>query len=387
MDRIFKLLLGLCILTCPQSYLGACTAFQLKALDGSCVYCRSMEFGVNLESNILIAPRGSDYQGTAPNHQKGLAWKSKLGFVGINQWISPNFVSDGMNEKGLVVGVLYLPGYAEYEKPDANRNDKTLGAWELAGYLLGTCANLDEVKSALNQVIVAQQPLPNINFSLPLHFYIADNKGKVMIVEFVNGKKNIYDDTLGILTNSPPLDWHLINLSNFVNLSPLNVPELQDLKNDTIKPIGQGSGLLGIPGDYTPPSRFVRAALYSQWAAPEKTGEETVRSGFHILNTFDIFFGIIREKGGDSKISVSADLQKHLPNNQSNQISNSEYTQWTVVHDRTNLKTYFRTYDSLQIQMVDLNKLNFAEPGFKEIKVQQNFTIDDITEKAQPLKV
>ena len=233
---------------------------------------------------------------------------------------------------------------------------------------------------------MAQQNVPSINFSLPLHFYIADSKGKALVVEYVKGKRYEYDNTIGALTNAPPFDWHLNNLSNYVNLSPLNVPKFLDREDDRIQSIGQGSGLLGIPGDYTPPSRFVRAALFSQWATSPKTAEETARLGFHILNTFDIFFGIIREKTDESGHRMLSQLRSLLTRDHKNEVKDSEYTQWTVVHDRKNLKTYFRSYDSLHIQMVDMKKIDLSEPGFKEIKMQDRFVVDDVTAKVQPLK-
>lgn len=377
MKGILKLLICFCAVYFTQS-LDACTAFQLTSQDGAHVYCRSMEFGVDFKSNLLVVPREFDYKGTAPENKTGLQWKTKYGFVGMNQWISPTLVTDGMNEKGLVIGVLYLPGFTEYEKPDNARTNQTLGAWELASYLLGTCANLDDVKGALEKVLVAQQNVPEVNFSFPLHYYIADNQGKVIVVEYVKGKRVVYDNPVGVLTNSPSFDWHLINLSNFVNLSPINVAQLQS-SDDKVKPIGQGSGLLGIPGDYTPPSRFIRAALFSQWATSPPTGEETARLGFHILNTFDIFFGIIREKATETHPTVSSELQGHIAKGPAKESKDSEYTQWVVVHDRNNLKTYFRTYNSLQIQMVDLKKIDFTQKTTREIKAQQNFVVQDVT--------
>ncbi len=384
MRWLFKAVACICALTSGSQSLDACTAFQIKSKDGANIYCRSMEFGVDLQSNLLIAPRGSEYKGTAPDNQMGLQWQSKYGFVGLNQALSPTFVSDGMNEKGLVVGVLYLPGFAEYETPDPKRTNETLGAWELAAYLLGMCENLEDVKTSVENVLVAKQTIPGTDFSFPLHFYIGDKEGNVLIIEYVNGKRYIHEDPIGVLTNSPPFDWHMNNLSNFVNLSPINVQELK-LKDDTIKLLGQGSGLLGLPGDYTPPSRFVRAALFSQWATPSETADETARLGFHILNTFDIFYGVIREKHTYQNQNAAAILHAQVAKKQGNQVKDSEYTQWTVVHDRTNLKTYFRGYDSLQIQMVDFNQLDFSQPGFKQIEVQHKFIVEDISKKAQPL--
>lgn len=351
----------------------ACTAFQLRSQDNAKVYCRSMEFGLALDSHLLIVPRQTEFTGTAPNNQTGMKWKAKYGHVGMNQSMDRRLVSDGMNEKGFVVGALYLPGYAQYEKADNTLNNKTIGSWELVSYLLGTCASVEEAKAALSNLIVAQQPFPPLNFVFPLHFYLTDSSGATLIVEYIKGKRMEHNSSFQVLTNSPPFEWQQINLSNYVNLSPINVSKL-DLTKTDIQSFGQGSGLLGLPGDYTPPSRFVRAALYSQWAVPGKTGEDAVKLGFHILNTFDIFDGIIRED------SSKADAQP-----QKGFVKTSDITEWVIIHDRSNLKTYFRGYDSLNIQMADLKKIDFSQPGLREILINKNFVLDDSTNKTQPL--
>ena len=198
--------------------------------------------------------------------------------------------------------------------------------------------------------------------SSPLHFYVGDQSGKVIVVEYINGRCQINDNPLGVLTNSPPFMWHIANLSNYVNLSPVTVPQL-DLSHIDVKNFGQGTGLLGLPGDYTPPSRFIRASLFSQWAHPEKDASDTARLGFHILNTFDIFEGIVRS-GSSSPDSKD---------------SHQEITEWTIVHDRTHLKSYFRNYFSLRIQMVDFKKVDFSTPGFRTIALESSFDVKDST--------
>lgn len=344
------------------SILEACTAFHLKSLDNALIYCRSMEFGFPMDSHLLIVPRGAAYTGTAPEGKRGIRWKTKYGFIGLNQSIDRTLVSDGMNEKGLVVGMLYLPGYAKYESPNPSRNDKTLGAWELGTYILSACSSIEEAKMILPTLLVAEQPNPQAKFSLPLHFYIADASGAVLIVEFIDGERHMYDNPIGVLTNSPPFDWQMTNLSNFVNLSPFNIPEIM-LGNYKIQNYSQGSGSLGIPGDYTPPSRFIRAALYSNWALLTKSAAECVRLGFHILNTFDIFPGAIQDRSNPTK---SPDI-----------------TEWAVVHDQSNLKTYVRTYDSLSIQMVDLKKIDWNQIGTREILLPKEFVVQDVTSNAR----
>ena len=356
----------------------ACTAFQLKSQDNSLIYCRSMEFGFPVDSDLLIVPRNTNFIGSAPDNRSGLHWKSTYGYVGMNIFLDRRIVTDGMNEKGLVVGCLYLPGYAQYEEPEPAHYGQMLGPWELTSYLLGACATVTEAKAALKQIIVVQEKTPQLgNFILPLHYYICDASGSSIVVEFVNGVRHEYDNPLGVLTNSPPFEWHLANLGNYVNLSPVNVPELS-LGNWNIENFGQGSGMLGLPGDSTAPSRFVRAAFFSQWCVQPKTASDGVRLGFHILNTFDIFEGLIRSRTEHAPI-LSARAKLRLP------IHSSDITEWVVVHDRTHLKTYLRNYFSLQIEMVDLTKINFEKSGFSQIPMNCEFEFQEITDQAKPL--
>lgn len=354
--------------TILATQLFACTAFQLTSGDGARIYFRSMEFGFPFNSKVLIIPHGTQYIGSAPDGKPGLKWTAKYGAVGLNVDVTPSVMADGMNEKGLVVGMLYLPGYAQFLPADASKTDRTIGPWEVAAYLLTTVATVEEAEQVLSseKVYIAQQIFPPLKQLLPVHFYIADSTGAVVIAEYVNGKLNLHDDPLGVLTNSPPFNWHTTNLSNFVNLSPVNVPAI-DLSNTVqIQNFGQGSGMLGIPGDYTPPSRFVRAALFSHWVTPGKTAPETVNSGFHVLNTFDIFPGAIRSTTKQTDTMMDT-------------------TEWVVAHDRTNLKTYVRTYQGLTIQMVDLKKLDFNKPGLREIPLDNTFAPTDITGNAAAL--
>ena len=356
----------------------ACTAFQIEPRDHSFLYCRTMEFGFSLDSNVLIVPRETEYVGSAPDNQSGLRWKTTYGFVGMNLFADRRLVTDGMNEKGFVVGCLYLPGFAKYETPDPTGTDKTVGPWELTTYLLGTCATVAEAKAALNQIIVVQEKTPHLgNFVMPLHFYICDSNGSCLVVEFVNGVRHEYDNPLGVLTNSPPFRWHLNNLSNYVNLSPVNIPDLQ-LGPLTIENFGQGSGLLGLPGDMTSASRFVRAAVFSQWSDQPKTALDGVIHGFHILNAFDIFQGLIKSRS-EHVPTLGNKTRIRLPEH------SSDMTEWVLVHDRTNLKTYFRNYFSLQIEMVDLKKIDFQQPGLRQISMHREFVVDDVTEQTKAL--
>lgn len=359
----------------------ACTAFQLKSNDGAQIYFRSMEFGYPFNSKVLVVPRGTDLSGTAPGGKPGKKWTTKYGFVGLNVDIAPTVVADGQNEKGLAIGMLYLPGFAQYLDPEEAPADKTIGSWEVLNYLLANCASVDEAVAALqNDVYVAQQEFAPFKEVLPVHYWIGDASGKVVIAEYVGGNLNIHAAPLGTLTNSPPYDWQTINVGNYVDISPVNVP-LRQLGKFTSVNYGQGSGAIGLPGDMSPPSRFIRASLFSHWATPGATASETVNLGFHVLNTFDIFNGAIQSNTADQ----TANTKGFLTSTGKPKLVNTDTTEWAVAHDRKNLKTYVRTYNGLEIQMVDLKNVGFDKPGLRTIDLQYDFAPEDITSKAQPL--
>jgi choloylglycine hydrolase len=175
----------------------------------------------------------------------------------------------------------------------------------------------------------------------PFHAIVHDASGDSAVIEFLDGKAKIFDDPLGVITNSPTFDWHLTNLRNYVNLSATNVPPIA-IGDIRLGQLGEGSGLLGLPGDYTPPSRFVRAVTFTQAADQPATAEAAVNVAFHILNSFDIVKGVARGKH-DGQVVV-------------------DFTQYTTAADLKNLRYYYRTYDNPQIRVVDLKGLKWS-PG------------------------
>ena len=193
----------------------------------------------------------------------------------------------------------------------------------------------------------------------PLHFIIHDVTGASAVIEYVRGGKvTVYDNPLGVITNAPTFDWHITNLSNYINLSAVAVPQIQ-LAGMKIAPLGQGSGMLGLPGDFTPPSRFIRAVAFSQSVVPSKTAADAVRSAFHILNQFDIPVG-------------SARTIEHGK-------SSFDYTQWTSASDLKNKKYYFHTFDNRRIRVVDLTKIDPNTSGIIIMPMDQKETMLNIT--------
>ncbi len=339
----------------------ACTGIRLTANDGTVVHARTLEFSIDLHSDVIFVPRGYTRIGSTPDGKEGLKWRSKYASVGANGVGLP-FIFDGFNEKGLGAGLFYFPTSAGYMPYTASDAGKTLAPWELGSYILENFANVAEVKANIGSVIVPSVVFKGWGFAPEVHYIVHDPTGSSIVLEYVDGKLNVYDNPLGVITNSPGFDWQMNNLRNYVNFSMTNVPPVK-LGSVTLQPFGQGSGMLGIPGDFTPPSRFVRAVAFSQSAFPTKTGDDAVLEAFHILNQFDIPKGAARENEKDSHGNIVAD-----------------YTLWTAASDLTAKRYYFRTYENSQIRMVDLNKMN---PGAKEI-VTISMTGAEVIQSATP---
>jgi choloylglycine hydrolase len=338
----------------------ACTGIRLKAQDGSVIFARTMEFGVQINSDVVVIPRGMELAGTMPDGKTGISWKTKYAVVGANAENRP-LIMDGINEKGLSIGYFYFPGFAQYATPGAGDAGRTMGPADFGVWALTNFASVAELKAALTSIVVAPTPLPKLGL-MPFHFAVYDAAGGSIVIEPVNGTLKIYDNPIGVITNSPTFDWHLTNLRNYINLTADNAPPLK-LAGVEFPQFGQGSGLLGLPGDGTPPSRFVRAVFYSLFALPMKNAEAAVLEAFHILNNFDIPKGSVRAVEG----------KKMVP----------ETTQWTSAKDLANKRYYFHTYDDRSLRMVDLMKFDLNEKAMKSVSMKGTQPIADVSDKAK----
>jgi choloylglycine hydrolase len=339
----------------------ACTGITIKPKDGSIIFARTLEFAEDIKSNIIIVPRGREYVGSTPTGKPGLGWKTKHGMVGMNAFGMPVTV-DGLNEKGLHVGLFYFPGFAKYQEVKAEDVGKALAPWELGVFLLGTCSDVEEAVAAAKNVRVGEVVQKDMGFVPPIHFIVTDASGKSVVLEHIAGELKVHANPLGVMSNSPSFDWHMTNLSNYVNMTVSNVPKL-DVSGKEIKGLGQGSGMLGIPGDFTPPSRFVRAVAFSKSALPVGTAKEGVLQAFHILNQFDIPKGAARGVEHGKEVA--------------------DYTLWTIAADLTNLRYYFRTFDNSKIRMIDLKSADLDTKGIKTISIRGEEDIEDVSGKAK----
>lgn len=316
-----------CIVFFPLSIF-ACTEFSIGSEDNARVVGRSLEFAPLLTTQIQIVPKGKQFQSTAPNNQKGMGWTNPLAYISLV--VQPaNSAIDGFNEKGLSIGALWFPG-TQYPQDPKNAPEKTVSVADVGSWILGNFSSVQEAKEALSKIQIYTAAVPGFAEMPPIHLSLQDASGQAAVLEFIDGKMQLFDNPIGVLTNAPDFPWQLTNLRNYINLTALNAQPIK-LDGTVLGGTGQGSGLLGIPGDWTPPSRFVRIAIYKQALAKPKNAQGAVLAAVHLLNSVDIPYGTIRAfKDRDY-----------------------DYTQWIVIKDLTNKQLYYRTYGDQTIRKVD----------------------------------
>ena len=323
----------------------ACTGIRLIAKDGAVVYSRTMEWGAfDLHSRIAVIPQGFSFTGITPDGENGMKWEGLYGFVGIDM-LSQDAYADGVNEKGLAAGLFYHPGFASYPEYDASKADITISAKNVISFILSQYSTIEEVRKGMNKVMVVPVVEEALGIPVAAHWMITSPEGESIVIEFTDGKMKIFDDPLGIITNAPTFDWHMTNLRNYVNLSAVALP---DKKIDDIDfaPLGGGSGMIGLPGDFTPPSRFVRAVAWTQTARHTANAYETVYEVFRILDNFNVPLGAA--EGSDS--------QSKLEGMRSSTI-------WTSAWDLKDHILYYHTQNNRRVRAFDFKEIDFSNLG------------------------
>lgn len=320
----------------------ACTGITLKSKDDGVVVARTIDWaGSEMTNMYVIVPRAQTQQSLLPNGDSGgMEFISKYGFVGLAVEI-PQFIVDGTNEAGLSAGLFYFPDYGEYKPYNPSMKDASIADFQLVSWILSNFSTIDEVKAAMSNIHVI-----NIDsHAATVHWRITEPNGRQVVLEIVKGVPHFHDDKIGVLANSPGFQWQVNNLNNYVNLTS-GTAAPRKLGNLTLKSFSGGTGMLGLPGDMSSPSRFVRASFFSAYARPQKTTYESVMQAFHLLNNFDVPIGI----------QYSADTTP--PNMPS-------ATQWTIATDLQHGILYYHTMYDRTIRRIDMKKIDFAQVPYQ----------------------
>lgn len=329
-----------------------CTDLRLVRLADLHVSARTLDFAFELGSTVQVVPREQQWSATAANTTAPgpLHWTNSLGFVAMTAFGFDGYFADGLNEAGLSVGTLWLPETKLPTTPPDSGAQPAIDFINLAGWLLGTCSTIADVKAALSTVQIWNAPVkdlwpsgrpvpdqikPLMDWAFTEHLAIHDAHGGDLVVEFIDGGAQVNDNPSGVLTNSPTFPWHVTNLRNYIGLT--NVEDKPyNLMGMPVTSTGNGTGLIGLPGDVTPPSRFVRATVLAQVTDSVTGTRDAVNQAFHSLDLVSV--------------------PRHLA-------ASGDYTQWYVVRDHDNRVYYVRSYDGWTTDAHDLADLKVDQAG------------------------
>ncbi len=332
MRRVFLAIVALLVVAPFNAE--ACTGITLQAADGSRIVARTIEWsGSKLMNEYVVVPRGHRYTSYTPTGQNGVSFAATYGFVGVSIMDS-NFIVEGVNEMGLSAGLFYFPGYGEYPAYNAENNAHTIADMQLVSWILSQCSTVEQVRDSLGSL----SPV-SVAGSSTVHWRVADAEGEQIVVEYIDGECRIYDNKVGVLSNSPSFDWQVTNLNNYVNLYADGAAP-SEWGDVILRAFGSGSGMRGLPGDMTPPSRFVRAFFLSHSAPEVEDGLACIKQAFQLLTSFDIPIGLLHNGANEANIPSS--------------------TQWTAATDITNRCFYYRTMYNSAIRCIELEKIDFA---------------------------
>lgn len=291
-----------------------CTAISDKNLFG-----RTLDVEEDYGQQIVLSPR---------NYKK-IGNKYAIFGVALIAGDYPLYF-DGTNEKGLSAAGLNYPGNAFYNvKKEGKVN---LAPFEFLPYILGNFESVEEVKKESEKINITDTHFSDELKNTPMHWIVSDEKDSITIEPTREGLK-IYDNPVGVLTNNPPFDIQLFGLSRYMGLSA-KAPENTFSYKINLNIYSRGMGAIGLPGDLSSPSRFVRA-VFAKYNIIYEKGEEITRF-FHILGS------VCQQKG-----CVITETGEY------------EYTLYENCYDRKSLKLYYKTYYGREINQVHFKRENF----------------------------
>lgn len=300
-----------------------CTAATYKTKDF--YFGRTLDYEYSYSEEITVTPRNFPLSfrgvGTLDSHY------AIIGMAHVADDYPLYF--DAMNEKGLAMAGLNFVGYADYKEPVQERDNVT--HFEFIPWILAQCASVKEAKERLEQINLTNTPFSEELPPAQLHWIIADHD-EAITVESVREGIRVYPNPVGVLTNNPPFDEQLFQLNNYMRLSR-KTPENHFSDKLSLQAYSRGMGALGLPGDLSSQSRFVRAAFVKMNSVSGVSESESVSQFFHILGAVD------QQRGccdvGDGKF---------------------ETTIYTSCCNTDKGIYYYTTYDNHQITAVNMHK-------------------------------
>ena len=300
-----------------------CTAITYHTSDH--YFGRNLDYEQSFGEAITVTPR--NYEFAFP---KVYNLKKHYAIIGMAK-IENNYplYYDATNEKGLSMAGLLFAGNAEYKEETEGKDN--IASFEFIPWILGQCATVSEARILLKRINIDNRNFEQDLPSTPLHWIIADRK-ECLVIECVKEGMKKYDNPMGVLTNNPPFDMQLFNLNNYLSLS-CKMPQNSFSNQIDLQPYSRGMGALGMPGDLSSMSRFVRAAFIKLNSKSGNTEFESISQFLHILDAVSQQRGCVLVDGNQYEItrySSCCNIDKGI--------------------------YYYKTYENSQISAVELYK-------------------------------
>lgn len=298
-----------------------CTAISYKTTDH--YFGRNLDIDASYEETITITPRNYPFE-----FRKEAVMEHHYAIIGV-AYIQSDYplYYDAVNEKGLGMASLNFPGNAVYQCEREGMHN--VSPFELIPWVLGQCQSVHEAKKLLEQTNLLKVSFKKELPLTPLHFMIAD-RDECIVVEPMKDGVRIYDNPIKVLTNNPPFPYHLFHLNNYINITKKE-PVNRFAKELPLEIYSRGMGGIGLPGDSSSASRFVRAA-FTKWNSVDgENEEESVSQFFHILDSVKQYKGCVQMENGAY-----------------------EYTIYSVCCNTDKGIYYYKTYHNSSITAVEL---------------------------------
>ncbi len=304
-----------------------CTAISFNAHKH--YFGRNLDYEHDFGEKIVITPR--DFVFKLRNGECIAHHYAMIGMAVVSDDFPLYF--DATNEMGLSMAGLNFPGNAVYFEPKQSKTN--IASFEFVPWVLSKCKNINEAKMLIDNLSITNEAFSSHMQPSPLHWIICDKDYAITVEQTKDGLK-VYDNPIGVLTNNPPFDFHITNLSNYMAATSDEATNRFSDKIDLL-PHSKGMGGIGIPGDLSSVSRFVRAAFTKLNSVAPLFEAESVCQFFHIL------YSVYQQKGS-VKIGDSYEI-----------------TNYTSCCDTDRGIYYYTTYNNFSINAIDMYRQNLDE--------------------------
>ncbi len=315
-----------------------CTAATYKTKDH--YFGRTLDYEFSYKETVTITPRNFEFRFT-----NGIEMKNHYALIGMAYVVDDYpLYYDATNEHGLSIAGLNFPDNAYYGQACDDKDN--ISPYEFIPWILAQCKNISDARKLIDRLC-----LVNIDFSdelrlSPLHWIISDRDESIVVEPMIDGIK-VHDNPVGVLTNNPPFDFHMHNLAGYMGLSREQVVNRISEKVE-LKPYSRGMGAMGLPGDLSSASRFIKVAFTKLNSISSEEEEASVSQFFHILSSVAQHRGLVHLGEGQYEISI-----------------------YTSCCNTEKGIYYYRTYDSHRIKAVDMHRENLEGHQLVSYKLQK----------------